>query len=289
MLLDLLTLNVGLLRYMAGVVQPAPFVAERLKALPSALVQSDADVILLQEIYGKKQKLSVIDALSGRYPHAFHGEDASRFYALDSGLLVLSRLPLRGRFERFREGPLDERLFARKGFQIVEVELACGLECVLLNAHTTAGGAFTHPEHGIIDRHRDGQLRQLLVCAANASKLTVIAGDLNAGPRVSDGNYRLLESSGYSDLYLESGADQSAVTWDPANALNLKGPHRTSPPQRIDHFFGPTTGLRGGAFRVTGAEILFREPRVETTAGLVTLSDHYGLRLSLAMTSPKNK
>src|SRR5690606_3179624 len=116
---SLLTLNCGLLRIGAlgrALLQPAPFIAERLAALPAALRGVDADIIALQEIYKAAHKRAVMHALADRWPHAAFPRGRPP-HKLDSGLLVLSRFPIaQARFHPFKAAPRDEKFFVHRGF-----------------------------------------------------------------------------------------------------------------------------------------------------------------------------
>lgn len=96
-------------------------------------------------------------------------------------------------------------------------------------------------------------------------------------------------------------------TWDPKNPLNVLGPHSSCHGLRCDHVFLPCASLAGFLqnFSVRSAEILFDQPRVLASSTwfrsllflligrccsqasgssgplLVTLSDHYALKVSL--------
>eukprot|EP01055_Gregarina_sp_Pseudo9_P000785 Gregarina_sp_Pseudo_9__784@NODE_14_length_6322_cov_57_267229_g12_i0_p2_GENE_NODE_14_length_6322_cov_57_267229_g12_i0NODE_14_length_6322_cov_57_267229_g12_i0_p2_ORF_typecomplete_len527_score64_64Exo_endo_phos/PF03372_23/1_3e24_NODE_14_length_6322_cov_57_267229_g12_i06452225 len=96
-------------------------------------------------------------------------------------------------------------------------------------------------------------------------------------------------------------------TWDPSNALNLLGPHAGCHGLRCDHIFLPPPETRGGLsdFAVSRSQILFHQPRVlihskwlttcliaplskcfrdsrrSSAPLLVTLSDHYAVRVEL--------
>src|SRR3954467_9150723 len=48
----IVTFNAGLLRAFGGLLQPAPFVAERRAAIPPALAAAGGDIVVLQEVYG---------------------------------------------------------------------------------------------------------------------------------------------------------------------------------------------------------------------------------------------
>lgn len=255
----LITFNAGLLRAAGGLLQPAPFVAERLAALPDALVASGADVIFLQELYGERNRAAVVDACRDAFPHAASPHTRARL-GIDSGLLVLSRDAIAAEFHPFHAAVWEEHLVGRKGFQVIQT--AAGL---FVNFHATAGGLFRDPESPVVEKTRARQIEQMLERLPHAR---VIAGDLNAGPGVSDANYRLFLARGLADAYLAHNAE--AATWDPANPLNEGGPHQKSPPQRCDHIF-----VRG--LEVIESAIVFDEPIVQTGRGSVTLSDHYGV------------
>jgi Endonuclease/Exonuclease/phosphatase family len=259
----LITFNAGLLRAAGGLLQPAPFVDERLAALPAALSASGADLVFLQELYGGKRRAAVAAACRDAFPHAAWPQTRARL-GLDSGLLVLSREPVAARFQPFRAAVWEEHLVGRKGFQVIET--AAG---VFVNFHATAGGLFRDPQNPLVEKTRARQIEQLLGEAAEAR---VIAGDLNAGPGVSAANYGLFAERGFDDAYLRH--NQEAPTWDPANPLNAGGPHQKSPPQRCDHIF-----VRG--LEVIESAIVFDGAVVSTPHGMVTLSDHYGVQATL--------
>lgn len=92
------------------------------------------------------------------------------------------------------------------------------------------------------------------------------------------------------------------VTWDPKNPLNIRGPHAGCSGLRCDYIFLPPTHISGilQGFSPSAGEILFREPIVlidkvgsaynclcssftsMKKVMLVTLSDHYGLKITLS-------
>ena len=156
---------------------------------------------------------------------------------------------------------------------------------------------------------------------ANATAVArVILGDINAGPAASRGNWMLARELGYRDAWLEYAESAGAAvateddensdnyfledgeaaparaptsgehlregeTWDPYNPLNARGPHRHAPPDRIDHVF-LKSGTALDAWRVEKAETMFQAPIVPTSEGNVTISDHYGLVVSLRWQAP---
>ncbi|KAK1934753.1 putative endonuclease/exonuclease/phosphatase [Babesia divergens] len=92
------------------------------------------------------------------------------------------------------------------------------------------------------------------------------------------------------------------VTWDPKNPLNVNGPHAGCSGLRCDYIFLPPPHIAGilKGFTPSSGEILFREPIIMIDkvgsaynclcsaftsmkkVMLVTLSDHYGLKVTLS-------
>jgi endonuclease/exonuclease/phosphatase family metal-dependent hydrolase len=286
--LSLLTLNCGLLRIGAlgrTLLQPAPFIAERLAALPAALRTVDADIVALQEIYKVAHKKAVARALADRWPHAAFPRGRP-LYKLDSGLLVLSRFPITaGSFHAFKAAPRDEKAFVHRGVFDTAHEVP-GLGTLrLLSFHTTAGGTRHDPESAEADAIRARQIDAILDRADGTPDMPVILiGDLNAGPPVSMENYRQVLARGYADLFVEGAGEAaaaSAVTWDSQQPLNRRGPHAHQRPQRIDHIFLKRPWLE--RWRVAEARLVLTEPTVPLPGGeRVTVADHYGVLVRLA-------
>lgn len=286
MKLSILSYNAGLMRVrLAGrtVFEFAPFVEERASVLADALHRKSADLILLQEVYETSHVQALVKRLRKTYPFCIYTKSA-RSFQLSSGLVMISRYPIRrAMFHRFNRSPIDEAIFADKGFQLCYLDFGEGRLLCIANVHTTAGGIFNHPEASKIEKIRAEQIRQLLctIDSTNADK-AIIAGDLNTGPSMSATNFQQLEAAGFVDAVGEALGDSnidSLVTWDPKNPLNSNGPHRSSPPQRIDHVL---YRCASDAVRSLYAEVIFSTPELPTDAGkIVTVSDHYGLFVSI--------
>lgn len=286
--LSLLTLNCGLLRIGAlgrTLLQPAPFISERLAALPAALRSAGADIVALQEIYKVAHKKEVAIALAKTLPHAAFPRGRP-LWKLDSGLLVLSRFPITaGSFHAFKAAPRDEKMFVHRGvFDTVHDVPGFGAIRVL-SFHTTAGGTRHDPESAEADAIRARQIDAILDRAESAPDTpTFLIGDLNAGPPVSMGNYRQVLARGYADLFAEKVGEAeaaAAVTWDSQQPLNRMGPHAHQRPQRIDHVFLKRRWLE--RWRVAEAKLVLSEPTVPLPGGQrVTVADHYGVFVRLA-------
>ncbi len=283
-MVQFLTLNTGLIECRLldfQLYRAVPFVSERVSALPDALREIGADVVCLQEINRRPHKRLVAEALSDLYPYHSGFRDVRGL--IGSGLMLLSRHPIEDiRINPFGIGTVEERLFSQRAMLDCSISIPALGRCRVVNIHATAGGLFLHPEGRKAESYRTRQIRELLASPSQTPhQITVIVGDLNAGPNVSDANYRQVLDGGYVDAFIEYVAAHDAsshlpITWDPQNPLNAGGPHNGSRPQRIDHVF--ISKDDAPRFRVADARIVLDEPRVALPHGdPVTVSDHYGL------------
>lgn len=274
---SVLTFNTGLLRVsLLGKVlaEPTPFIAERYARLAGAIAGVDADVVALQEIYFGEHREGLVSSLRTEYPHVARHE-RRRWPNRGNGLLVLSRFPLEAtEYLRFTDVDLLERIFVGKGALIADVRLPGGETVSLANLHTTAGGT-AHTESARANAMRRGNLEAVIRrIRERAGDGRVVMGDFNAGPQASRENYEQMLAARFRDVALGTPA-ADGITWDPENPLNRRGPHEDCPAQRIDHVFVDTT--TAWTPRAQEVRLVFQEPCVDTPAGRVTLSDHYGL------------
>lgn len=272
-----LTYNVGLLSVsLLGkkFFEPAPYVKERLKRLPDALLSLMPDVVALQEIYDRKQKDWLTQSLTKSLPYFIQGRSAIGPW-LGDGLMLFSRYKIsRSKLITFAARPhLTERLFSSKGFLVAEVHLDTDLSLIIANTHTTAGGVGQHPEWPQVEAARQKQMSQLcgFLDKEFRSHAQIIVGDLNAGPEASPRDYRLLLDRGFVDANVVANGGAAGITWDPANPLNDSGPHNMCPKQRIDHV------LIRGDIDTAEAQVVLSEPLVSAGNKHVTISDHYGV------------
>ena len=280
----LLTFNAGLLK-MFGRSVPTPYVPERLAHLPAEVRSLHADIVLLQEVYGEATRRGVVEALRDVYPYASVPYIRRRF-GLANGLMTLSRFPTTSASTLFRDAPVDEAWLDSKGLLTTTHALPNGEELHCVNLHTTAGGLFSHPESGKIDFIRALQVEQVLEHQRNLNSLVLIAGDLNAGPSVSDSNFRQILNAGFVSLHDFLHGEILEPTWDPSNPLNIDGPHKHCPPQRIDHVFARKKDIEGARVAPISSEICLKDAIVPAAAKQkVSLSDHYGLLTELEIGS----
>ena len=277
----ILTLNAGLLDveiFGKPFIEPAPYINERIRELPRAIKRTRADLVAFQEVYNQPHREFLISQLKTSHPYHFYLRE-QRPFRLEDSLIIFSKFPiLKREVVPFRQSTTEEELFAFKGVMRIVVRVG-SRTIIFYNAHTTAGGV-RDPQDPVIESIRAMQIRQIgkLISHERERGVTVLAGDFNAGPQASAGNYALFENMKLADATLLSRPKlpAPAVTWDPKNFLNRGGPHRTCPPQRIDHVFLREKDLS----RIAGirAHIVFSKPTVSVGGKRrATISDHYGL------------
>lgn len=286
--LRLLTLNVGLLKIRLGNLvlrEQIAYPEDRCAKLPEALLSMKADVVLLQEVFHDEHLELLTRELSETYPFIIHSRPNRYHVRYHPGLVTLSRYPIeRPRTVLFLDAPVDERIFACKGWLSCRIQNTPLGEILLYNAHPTSGGVYRSPHGMRLQMIRMNQLRQLSLAARKAKHpQTIIGGDLNCGPEISEVNFRYLESQGWDDsweLRRRPKRPRQNVTWWVGNPLTANEPHKTASPQRIDHFMLGRS-MRG-RIAVANARVVLHKPIVPTAdGGIVTLSDHYGYRVVL--------
>ena len=276
MRIRILTLNAGLLKIF-GRSLPTPFVSQRLAALPGQLRETMCEIAVLQEVYGDTRRHCLAESLKDIYPFAVHPRK-KRNFGLENGLMTLSRYPASGELELFLDAAPDETLFDSKGFLVTQHWLSKDITLKIVNLHTTAGGAFRRPEHRAIDLIRSRQIKQVLNRVQGLGSPLIVAGDLNAGPGVSESNFHQLMEAGFVSLHDWIHGQTSEATWDPENPLNSNGLYKICPPQRIDHLFVKSTDLAENRISAVSSTICLKEPTVNIRdKKAVTVSDHFGI------------
>ncbi len=282
----LLTFNVGLVRVaIAGITvfEPAPFIPERLAALPAALAASGANLVALQEVFRSDHRRQIIGATRDAFPHAAWAEAPA--FGLSSGLLILSDRPLEEpRQFRYSRQPLDERLYAKKGLLMATIDAGALGRLRLVNLHITAGGKFLGYDAAKTTALRSRQLAEVLRVAATPSDgPTLLLGDFNTGLGAAEENYREMLDAGYLDLVKNANAgtpEADLCTWDPEQPLTNGNGDDQGKPRRLDHVFAAKKDR--ARLKAEEARIVFREAVVPVSGGrMVPLSDHYGVLVRL--------
>uniref|UniRef100_A0A0G4FWW1 Endonuclease/exonuclease/phosphatase domain-containing protein n=1 Tax=Chromera velia CCMP2878 TaxID=1169474 RepID=A0A0G4FWW1_9ALVE len=200
-----------------------PFVEERVRRIPEALLSTNADVIALQEVFGSSHAHFLAESLKEAYPFCARVDEGqgrygsrSRFgvpsLAMHNGLMVLSKFPVLlnnhreggvGRSPRFHSfshvTPL-EALFASKGILEVTLEVPGVGMVALLNVHAASACPDpASPSAAAVRQAEMGEVFRVAQAAAERGEIPVVIGDLNAGPVVCRDNYSFLLERGFED------------------------------------------------------------------------------------------
>jgi endonuclease/exonuclease/phosphatase family metal-dependent hydrolase len=243
----------------------------RMRQLPQALAELDADIIVLQEMFDVRARQRMLRELCPPYEttaDALRSRRILRLVPIDEtgGLLVLSRLPISG--SRFIRHPHDvgskpDERIGHKGGMILHLDTPLG-RVTLLALHLYAG---TKQKHAHL---RCAQLAPLLEAAngeANGNPV-VLAGDINTSPTL-----------GYPDLSdpLPPNPTPAArtATWVPSRNRYAALPYQeTKTDARYDYVL-TRSGL-AHAWSVKDARTVLDEPGAH-------LSDHIGVRVELEL------
>ena len=258
---------------------------ERLSVLPGALLDLDADVLFLQEVFHNDIQKKLYRTLNNSYPYITGISKGGMKLRLGNELLTISKYPLnQGKLIRFKHASPEENLFTSKGFFHTSMIIPDMAHIELINFHMTAGGVHAHPEDDRMDAIRMQQIDQILEYSGQF-KHVILAGDLNAGPHTSTTNYQRILNAGFVDLTIESGRD--AVTWDNKNPLVANGEEFHLPSQSIDHIFINRT--LSGELNLIESKIVLNNKCIRTNGVMIPLSDHYGVMTTLEIrgTGPK--
>lgn len=251
----------------------------RAEKIPSELATVNCDVLFIQELYHSADLMRVKQFLGSTFPYATISCMPRSKFRLGHGLAIFSKYPMLDDTSiEFKSQLIDERYFGPKGCLAAWIDIPLIGKILLANVHTSAGGIFEHPESVKSDQCRSAQLGEVSVFVNDRAARAIVAGDFNCGPDVSAGNfYSFLESGYFRPEEIALFADLGP-TWDPENALNVKSPHSTSPPQRIDHVLFSNSLFSD--LHVSSVKRIFRHD-VCTDGYFHTLSDHYGLLIDL--------
>lgn len=282
MTFKILTFNAGLFelrRLGITLLKPTDFIQERLIAIPQALIDVNADIIALQEIYCKKHQQYFIDILQKEYP--FHCSERNNTLKMNCGLMIFSKKPITNvRYYPLKNHyPIDEKMVVHRGFLACEIVLTQQKKLHIINIHLTSGGFMSRQDSPKIMAIRAKQINEAYdVAKKNTYIATAIVGDFNAGPEIAPTNYEALQHKNFTDCY-QFYANKKQLpleaTWDASISLNKRGTHAASTSQRIDHIYMSPQFMN--MFEVLNAQVVLKKSIVDTPSEKVHLSDHYGL------------
>lgn len=269
--LQVVSFNVGLtrLKFVPFNYNFVPFVTERVRLLPAALLATNADVICLQEVFENGLFRRLRADLVSAYPYTYHNNKGWKLF--NKGLAIFSKY----KFEHLNEVSFKTialEKFAQKGASIIRFLEGPYESMVLANVHFPYGGYINNsPAFAPIVTLRNKAIEQLHQVLCSLGEQVIMAGDFNFGPTAAEPNYEYLLSLRYHNLTGEE------VTWDPENPMNKL--FTLMKPQSLDHIFVNDTLIRQIANSTS--QVLFKEPAQTPDGRLINLSDHYGVGVKI--------
>jgi endonuclease/exonuclease/phosphatase family metal-dependent hydrolase len=262
----------------------------RLKRLPQALAELNADIIVLQEMFDVGARRRLLRELCPPYettPEATRSRRILKLVPIDTtgGLLVLSRLPITG--SRFIAHPADigskpDERVGRKGAMVVHLDTAQGPLSVFA-IHLYAG---TRPRDTGVRMEQLPRLLEALDAEADG-RPTVLAGDINTSPTVRypeppgaenpyAPEYAALMEAGFNDpLPPNPTPPELTATWVPSRNRYAALPYQeTKTDERYDYVL-VRPGSRHG-WTVKQARTVIDQPDA-------VISDHVGVMVDLEL------
>lgn len=183
--------------------------------LAREILESDADVVLVQEASDVWWSLLEREGVLARYPH--HVEEVHSIRDDYMGIAILSRLPI----EASRIQPLVEDYVP---VAYIDVRVA-GQLLRLYSVHTTPP---SRAQSLATNRAQFDQVERMARedMESGAFHAVIFAGDFNGTP--TSHSYRMLRNAGFIAAHERVGRGY-ATTWPRAEFL--------APPMRLDHFF----------------------------------------------------
>lgn len=284
--LKVITYNLGLLdiRVLGRTVfKPTEFIKERAQLIPQQLLNRDADIIALQEIYEKHHINYFINQLKNTYPYYYFEHQSP--LKLNNGLMIFSKFPFvstNGESQNDK-GPIDEWLIADRGLISAVIKLSENITVNIVNMHATSGGTLNAQDSDKLNLMRQNQLQQALKFALNANTdYQMIVGDINAGPGISEVNYKYLLENDFTDAYAnysKKSGIEAKPTWLGSNALNAMRGYTEEDAQRIDHIY--LSKQLSNSTDIQEVQRIFDANAISVDGKHYPLSDHYGVELEL--------
>ncbi len=145
---------------------------ERVDSISNSILNFDADVVVLQEVFHKKSRKRLIEALSERYPyHTRMGKKT--FWGVPSGNCIFSKDSIHSEQFVYYKRAMNADKMAKKGAISIEIT-HLGKPITILGTHLQAGGGI---EGAQIRKTQIDQIAEL--SKRNDRSPIIFAGDFN--------------------------------------------------------------------------------------------------------------
>ncbi|MEV6430886.1 endonuclease/exonuclease/phosphatase family protein [Nocardia sp. NPDC051463] len=279
--------------------------AAQLKALIDTVSRSKADVVVLAEMMGDAERAELVKAVKKTFPHSAEGPD-EKDPEEDSGLLVVSRHPIKEVQTTIFRSCCGEDCLANKGAVMVRVSPSDGPEFCVVGTHLQAGNAAScsWPTNAGVGSgakgKREAQLRHLdswIMAVRDLELPVIIVGDFNIDANKTADRKTLADNLPDArelwpeyQMWLPSDTNR----YDP---ITNDGASTYRPGKEALPLLSPQRGKNGGRIDLTlvdqGEHITAHVTHMavyayELTPG-IDLSDHYAIYTTFDMSTVTHK
>lgn len=227
---------------------------ERVDSIAASILKMDADVVVLQEVFHKRSRKRLINALSQTYP--YHTKIGKRtFWGVPSGNCIFSKDSIQTEQYIYFKRAMKADKMARKGAISVRIAHA-GKSFKIFGTHLQAGGG----RKGALIRR--GQIDQLVELANQDREApSIFAGDFNV--HFQDTLYEYMVQQLNVANHLPSNKERGTANFNDHTLTSTSGT-----PKWIDFvLFRVKNGMRALRSRI-------EEPRCLFGKKLTRVSDH---------------
>lgn len=231
---------------------------KRIEPIARFCIESNCDIILLQEVFGRSLSRRLRRRLRQAYPYQY--KPRSKGLKISNGLLIVSKTPIRPVADIFYEDKTDIDRMASKGAVLVAIESKGQLMQV----------ANTHLQAGNVEANAQARKKQIQALAKlvdeyrDEAALQVLGGDLNTSKTNGEAyEFMMRNFSGFADGDID---DVRPFTSDPHNTWverDLDGPA-----SQLDYIL-----FRGA--RLPDVKLRLHRPQFLYKGQLIDCADHY--------------
>ncbi|UPT66836.1 MAG: sphingomyelin phosphodiesterase [Sphingobacteriales bacterium JAD_PAG50586_3] len=236
----------------------------RAKGIVDALKNTDYDVIVFQEAWTKNTRAIIWEGLKSAYPYDAGKPFKGSATLTNSGIWIISKLPIKTRVDKLYRDCDGADCFARKGATLVEVEKD-GKTFQIVGTHLQADEGKDKQK---VRNEQYYDLNKLLGENQKDGVAQIIAGDFNT-PVTDTTRYNYMLRAIKSEDGPLSGNMQ--YTWDNSTNDITHGQKDTSQVV-LDYIFTRNNGVN-----FTSERRLIKRFQVRWACDKIDLSDHYAM------------
>ncbi len=226
---------------------------ERVAGIGHYLNNSNADVLVLQEVFHHRARRRLMHQLEEDYPyHTRIGKTS--FFGVSSGVMIFSKVPIQKEKHVYFKRAIKADRLATKGGVLAEINFG-GKNIDIVGTHLQAGGG----EEGI--EIRKEQIRRLKSLSETNEKPALFVGDFNIH-NTTEAYTELVETLDCENFVPEGKIKHTA------NFTDHELTHAKGLPKWIDFILA----RRSGNVRIVSSHI--EQPMYNTDVGAKRLSDH---------------